>query len=150
TDGPQMRGQVLAGRKVVLLSKNAVEAEAIAMTIRAHGGTVDVAATAAQAAWLAEGCNALLVDAAIEKADGRVLKRLRQSGFLTAEAITMIAPTDRGMLGEFRASGYSTFLARPVRGETLLRVLLASLAAPQPPVQAAGRPAAAKAPRANN
>ena len=28
------------------------------------------------------------------------------------------------MLGEFRASGYATFLARPVRGETLLRVLL--------------------------
>ncbi|MDQ2703618.1 MAG: ATP-binding protein [Pseudomonadota bacterium] len=150
TDGPQMRGQVLAGRHVVLLSKNAVEAEAIAMTIRAHGGTVGVAATAAQAASLAEGCNALLVDAAIEKADGRVLKRLRQGGFPTAEAITMIAPTDRGMLGEFRASGYSTFLARPVRGETLLRVLLASLAAPPPPAQAAHRPAAAKVPRANN
>jgi CheY-like chemotaxis protein len=149
-DGPQMRGHVLAGRKVVLLSKNAVEAEAIAMTIRAHGGTVDVTATAAQAALLAEGCNALLVDAAIEKADGRVLKRLRQSGFPTADAITMIAPTDRGMLGEFRASGYSTFLARPVRGETLLRVLLASLAAPQPAIQATDRPATAKAPRANN
>ena len=40
------------------------------------------------------------------------------------------------MLGEFRASGYATFLARPVRGETLLRVLLTShapaLAQPQP------------------
>jgi PAS domain S-box-containing protein len=150
TEGPQMRGQVLAGRKVVLVSKNAVEAEAIAMTIRAHGGTVGVAATAAQAAVLAEDCNALLVDAAIEKADGRVLKRLRQSGFPTADAITMIAPTDRGMLGEFRASGYSTFLARPVRGETLLRVLLASLAAPEAAVQVPDKPASAKVPRANN
>jgi PAS domain S-box-containing protein len=150
TEGPQMRGQVLAGRKVVLVSKNAVEAEAIAMTIRAHGGTVGVAATAAQAAMLAEDCNALLVDAAIEKADGRVLKRLRQSGFPTADAITMIAPTDRGMLGEFRASGYSTFLARPVRGETLLRVLLASLAAPEAAVQVPDKPASAKVPRANN
>jgi CheY-like chemotaxis protein len=54
------------------------------------------------------------------------------------------------MLGEFRASGYSTFLARPVRGETLLRVLLASLANPQPPVHLADRQAVAKAPRANN
>jgi PAS domain S-box-containing protein len=150
TEGPQMRGQVLAGRKVVLVSKNAVEAEAIAMTIRAHGGTVGIAATAAQAAVLAEDCNALLVDAAIEKADGRVLKRLRQSGFPTADAITMIAPTDRGMLGEFRASGYSTFLARPVRGETLLRVLLASLAAPEAAVQVPDKPASAKVPRANN
>ena len=151
TEGPQMRGEVLAGRKVVVLSKNAIEAEAIAMTVRAHGGAVHIAATAAQAAALAEGCTALLVDAAIEKADGRVLKRLRQAGFPTADAITMIAPTDRGMLGEFRASGYSTFLARPVRGETLLRVLLAGLATPQAPVPSAGKQAAvAKAPRANN
>lgn len=149
-DGNEMRDHVLDGRKVVVLSKNAVEAEAIAMTVRAYGGTVEIAATVAQATSLAEGCSALLVDAAIEKADGRVLKRLRQSGFPTADAITMIAPTDRGMLGEFRASGYSTFLARPVRGETLLRALLASLAAPQPPVQAAEHPATAKAPRANN
>jgi PAS domain S-box-containing protein len=149
-DGPQMRGQVLVGRKVVVLSKNSVEADAIAMTVRAHGGAVDIAATVAQAAALAEGCNALLVDAAIEKADGRVLKRLRQSGFPTAEAITMIAPTDRGMLGEFRASGYSTFLARPVRGETLLRVLLAGLATPEPRQQPSGKQASAKAPRANN
>ena len=149
-DGNQTRGQVLIGRKVVVLSKNAVEAEAIAMTVRAYGGTVEIVATVAQATSLAEGCNALLVDAAFEKADGRVLKRLRQSGFPTAEAITMITPTDRGMLGEFRASGYSTFLARPVRGETLLRVLLASLAAPEPPVQADEQNAITMAPRANN
>ncbi|RLP27791.1 ATP-binding protein [Mesorhizobium sp. YM1C-6-2] len=149
-DGNQMRGAVLKGRKAVVLSTNAVEAEAIAMTVRAHGGTVEVAATVAQASALAEGCNALLVDAAIERADGRVLKRLRQGGFPTADAITMIAPTDRGLLGEFRASGYSTFLARPVRGETLLRVLLASISTPQPPVHAAAPHTTATAPRANN
>ncbi|MEP9386709.1 ATP-binding protein [Mesorhizobium sp. KR9-304] len=151
TEGPQMRGQVLAGRKVVVLSNNAVETEAIAMTIRAHGGAVEIAATVAQAAIHAAGCTALLVDAAIEKADGRVLKRLRQSGFATADAITMIAPTDRGMLGEFRASGYSTFLARPVRGETLLRVLLAGLTHPQEPARSIDRQeVAVKAPRVNN
>lgn len=149
-DGNQMRGAVLKGRKAVVLSTNTVEAEAIAMTVRAHGGTVEVAATVAQASALAEGCNALLVDAAIERADGRVLKRLRQGGFPTADAITMIAPTDRGLLGEFRASGYSTFLARPVRGETLLRVLLASISTPQPPVHAATPHTTAAAPRANN
>ena len=151
TEGPQMRGQVLAGRKIVVLSNNAIEAEAIAMTVRAHGGAVEIAATAAQAAGQADACTALLVDAAIEKADGRVLKRLRQSGFAAADAITMIAPTDRGMLGEFRASGYSTFLARPVRGETLLRVLLAGLASPQEPVRSVDRQeVAVKAPRVNN
>jgi len=150
TDAPQMHGAVLDGRKVVVLSRNAVEAEAIAMTVRAYGGVVGIATTEAQAAGLADGSSALLVDAAIEKSDGRVLKRLRQLGFAAAEAITMIAPTDRGMLGEFRASGYSTFLARPVRSETLLRVLLAAVATSQAPLRATIDRGSAKAPRANN
>ena len=46
-----------------------------------------------------------------------------RAGSTAREAVTLIAPTDRGMLGEFRASGYAAFLARPVRGETLLRTL---------------------------
>ena len=46
----QMRGPVLAGRRAVIVSKNSMEAEAIASTIRAHGGEADIAATAAQAA----------------------------------------------------------------------------------------------------
>ena len=47
-------------------------------TIRANGGTVDIAATVAQAAAMADGCDTLLVDAAMEESDGRLLKRLRQ------------------------------------------------------------------------
>lgn len=136
------RANVLAGRQIVILSARTVEAQAIAMTVRAYGGSAAIAETVAQAMTMAEDCSTLLVDAAIEKADGRVLKRLRQAGFATSEAITMIAPTDRGMLGEFRASGYSTFLARPVRGETLLRVLLAPLMSPQKPDQMASPMAA--------
>jgi CheY-like chemotaxis protein len=136
TGAPQGQQNVLAGRRAVILSRNAIEADAIARTIRANGGTAGIATTVAQAVPLAEGCDVLLVDAAIEESDGRVLKRLRQSGFSDCEAITLIAPTDRGMLGEFRASGYATFLARPVRGGTLLRVLLTShapaLTQPQP------------------
>lgn len=135
-----VRGTALAGRSVVVLSKNAVEAEAIAMTVRAHGGCVTIASSVVQAATLSANCNTLLVDAAIEKSDGRVLNRLRQAGFSSAEAITMIAPTDRGMLGEFRASGYSTFLARPVRGETLLRVLLAGMMSHEVPTMVQGGP----------
>jgi PAS domain S-box-containing protein len=127
TQGPRVHHEALAGRKVVVLSRNSVEAEAIAMTVRAHGGSAFIAATVAQAMTYADGCTSLLVDAKIERSDGRVLQRLRQGGFAAADAITMISPTDRGLLGEFRASGYSTFVVRPVRGETLLRVLLAQL-----------------------
>ncbi|RTM07086.1 MAG: PAS domain-containing sensor histidine kinase [Hyphomicrobiales bacterium] len=136
TEPPPHRNNILADRRAVIVSKNAIEADAIARTIRAHGGIVEVAATPSQAAPFAAGCNVLLIDAALENSDGRLLKRLRDSGFADCEAITLIAPTDRGMLGEFRASGYATFLARPVRGETLLRVLLTShgsaLAQPRP------------------
>ncbi|TIW39186.1 MAG: hybrid sensor histidine kinase/response regulator, partial [Mesorhizobium sp.] len=71
----------------------------------------DLATTLAQATPFATGCDVLLVDAAMENSDGRLLKRLRQNGFADCEAITLIAPTDRGMLGEFRANGYATFLA---------------------------------------
>ena len=123
-----IRGDVLAGRRVIMLSTDPIEAEAIALTVQAHGGTMLTADTVTQAATLAEDCNTLLVDAALEDAEGNVLKRLRRSGFATSDAITLIAPTDRGLLGEFRRNGYPTFLARPVRGETLLRVLLSAVA----------------------
>jgi len=65
---PQMRGSALAGRRAVILSKNSMEAEAIAMTIRAHGGEAHIVATVAQAAGVADGCTTLLVDAATEQA----------------------------------------------------------------------------------
>ncbi|TIQ38412.1 MAG: response regulator [Mesorhizobium sp.] len=134
TEPPPHRQNILSDRRAVIVSKNAVEADAIARAIRAHGGAVEIAATPSQAAQYAAGCNVLLIDAALENSDGRLLKRLRESGFDDCEAITLIAPTDRGMLGEFRANGYATFLARPVRGETLLRVLLTShVSAPAEP-----------------
>ncbi|MDG4879052.1 ATP-binding protein [Mesorhizobium sp. WSM4935] len=126
TEPPPHRHNILADRRAVIVSKNLTEADAIARTIRAHGGSVEIATTPGQAAPFAAVCNVLLIDAALENGDGRLLKRLRDAGFVDCEAITLIAPTDRGMLGEFRASGYATFLARPVRGETLLRVLLTS------------------------
>ncbi|EXL09661.1 ATP-binding protein [Aquamicrobium defluvii] len=119
------RHDMLAGRKVVILSPSTVEAELIAGTIRTLGGRAELADTPARAAALAGGCDTLLVDAALECGDGLLLRKLRDAGFATSRAITMIAPTDRGRLTEYRTSGYGSFLARPVRGETLLRVLLA-------------------------
>ncbi|KQU64106.1 two-component system sensor histidine kinase/response regulator [Aminobacter sp. DSM 101952] len=142
TDGTPTKTDILAGRCAVILSRNTTEAEAIADTIRAHGGQANVVVTPEQAAAIADGCNAILVDAAMEENDGRVLRQLRENGFAASEAVTLIAPTDRGLLGELRASGYSTFLARPVRAETLLRVLLAKQNGLQP--QPASRHAAAK------
>ncbi|TIP16499.1 MAG: PAS domain S-box protein, partial [Mesorhizobium sp.] len=49
TQPPQYRRDILSGRRAVIVSKNAVEADAIARTIRAHGGAVEIAATPDQA-----------------------------------------------------------------------------------------------------
>ncbi len=143
SEPPHSRHDMLAGRHVTIVSGNAVEAEVIASTIRAYGGTSELAETPARAAALARPGNVLMVDAALEDSDGRVLKQLRQAGFTGCEAVTLIAPNDRGRLGEYRANGYASFLARPVRGETLLRVLLAgqtaaAAAVARPQARAAG------------
>lgn len=120
----QSRETMLEGKRVVVLSENLVEAKAIAATVQAHGGIAEIAGNPVQASALAVGCSAVLIDAALEDGNARMLKHLRQTGFSSCEAITLVAPTDRGLLAEMRANGYSTFLARPIRGETLLRVLM--------------------------
>jgi CheY-like chemotaxis protein len=66
----------------------------------------------------------VIVDASLETLDGTTLQRVRAARICSGAAITLIAPTDRGRLGEFRAAGYSMFLARPVRGTTLMRMLM--------------------------
>jgi PAS domain S-box-containing protein len=126
---------LLAGRLAVILSENRPETEAIASTLKAYGcgvETVDsVEAAAERIAAAPVGTSvAVLVDARLDGSDGKLLKRLRQDIAASFEAITLIAPTDRDALDQYRSSGYSTFLARPVRGETLLRVLTARQAAP--------------------
>lgn len=139
----------LEGRRTVIVSANTMEAQALALTIAAHGGEAAIVRTAEEAAVdLVDrhGYDIVLVDAALEQSDGRLLKRLRKAGIDRAEAIILIAPGDRGKLSEYRACGYGSFLVRPVRGATLLRVLLSSpaaVAAGGPQDREAG-PAAAK------
>lgn len=134
-DVPLVQAPVLEGRRVVILLRSWLEAESIARTIRAHGGAADIAGNVAQAAELAEGCDTLLVEASFQAGDSRTLDRLRRCRHGVAEAIAMITAAERGMLTDFRAAGYATYLARPVRGETLMRILL------QAPAQAPANPA---------
>jgi PAS domain S-box-containing protein len=124
------RSKVLEGRNIGILSPNSVEPELIARTVEACGGSAIVADGAAALARETQArgivLDTILVDTALEEPDGGILKRLRRVCGSTFEAITLIAPSDRGHLAEYRQAGYSTFLARPVRGETLLRILLAA------------------------
>ena len=139
----------LCGRRAVVVSANAMEARAIALTIAAHGGRADIIGTAEEADALddAHAVDTVLVDATLEHSDGRVLRRLHKAGLDRAEAVTLIAPGERGRLTECRAVGYGSFLVRPVRGATLLRVLLSSPGA-APAAHAAAGPAEQAAPKA--
>ena len=125
--------QTLAGTRVLILSRIGMEAEARSRTIDAHGGSAGTAATVEEAVLLdrkgAKSFDVLLIDAAIETADAAVLKSLRAKGFAQAEAITLIAPGDRAQLQKLRTGGYSSYLPRPARGETLLKLLMSGNAA---------------------
>jgi len=126
-DAPALTAtHVLEGRRILVLSQRSMEAEMILRTIHAHGGAGEMAATPEEARIAQERApfDTVLVDAALETVDGTVLQGLRQAGFGGRDAITLIAPGNRGQLAQFRAGGYSAFLPRPVRGETMLRILL--------------------------
>lgn len=136
----------LAECRVVILSDLGIEVEALATTIRDHGGQARVATSAEEAASCGD-CNLVLIDARLEDDKGSLLAAARAAGIKDVPAITLIAPDARGRLPQLHAQGYAHFLARPVRSETLLRVLLAALDATassdQPKVsQRATKPAA--------
>ena len=117
----------LRGKSVLIVSENAVEAEAMALTIRSHGGSATIARGAADAELLMMArratFEAVLIDAVLETPDGATVTRLRQAAREPFQSVILISPTDRGRLFQFRNAGYPAFLARPVRGATMMRVL---------------------------
>jgi PAS domain S-box-containing protein len=122
----------LHGRRFVILSTNKAEAGAMERTIAAHGGVAKLASTPQEAIDLSSECDAILVDAVLGETAFDVLPDMKSRGLSERRAIIMIAPDERARLPEFRSRGYETFLARPVRSDTLVRVLNSSL------LQAAG------------
>ncbi|HEY5817116.1 MAG TPA: response regulator [Mesorhizobium sp.] len=117
----------LDSRHFMILSPRTTEASVIRDAIKALGGSADIASTAKQASAAAGRFDAIIVDAALEGRNGALLARLRKQSFADSAAVIMIAPADRPKLAEYRMNGYATFLARPVRSDTLARVLKASL-----------------------
>jgi CheY-like chemotaxis protein len=118
---------LLRGKSILIVSENVVEAEAMALTIRSHGGSATLARSAADAelsmAAPRADFEAVLIDAALETPDGATVSKLRATGRRPFQAVILISPTDRGRLFQFRSAGYPAFLARPVRGATMMRIL---------------------------
>lgn len=134
-------GKALAGQNVLVLTPARMEARALAMTLEDHGATALVATSPAEAIALAgraEGelqFETMLVDAGLMTRDGDdVMAHLREHGVTAAHATILIEPSQRGQLAYFRRLGFGTFLARPVRSESLLRIMLApdELRTPEP------------------
>ncbi|SFJ25464.1 PAS domain S-box-containing protein [Aquamicrobium aerolatum DSM 21857] len=119
-----LAAKTLEGREVLILSQNLMEAEALARTVAAHGGHADIARTVEEAlVTKRKPYDTVLVDAQLDQTNGLALRSLRAAGHAGTAAITLIAPTDRALLAAYRSHGYTGFLARPVRGDTLLRLL---------------------------
>lgn len=131
----QARRIDLSGRRFVVLSRNSAEYNALERTIVAHGGTAHIASTPQEAADLTDECDAIIADAALDEAAFQVLADMKARGLSERRAIIMIAPDERARLPEFRARGYETFLARPIRSDTLVRVLNSSLLQAAEPAQ---------------
>jgi len=129
---PAETADALSGRSVLVVSRNLVEAEAVAAIVVDHGGTAAVASSPdAAVARLTRGWtgDVLMIDAACEREAPGLLQRLLALTVCPCNAVVLIAPNDRGILPDLKAGGYSGFLARPVRGETLVRILVTQLGA---------------------
>ncbi len=136
--------KALVGWRVLILSRSPMEAEALRLTIVAEGGEVRIAeeALSAPSVWDMQGApNVVLVDAGLEIVEGEQLQALAGLGLRPDRAVTMIAPSDRSRLSRYRAAGFSSFLARPIRSGTLVRFLIADETAGA----ARGAPAPSKA-----
>ena len=102
----------------VLLMDPSIEAEALAATIRSEGGNVTIVDSIHALAGMSAPI--LVVDSATAE---RMMPEHSDLLYTFNDKIILIEPKDRGALPTYRANGFSAFLARPVRLETLVRVM---------------------------
>ena len=136
----QEHGARLAGVDAVIVMASRLEAEALAATIAAEGGKAVLAGSAQTLA----SCQAptLIADSAFAE---RIMSGPQDLQDRFGEKIILIEPKDRGSLPIYRANGFGSFLARPVRLETLVRVLQGRAGSAET-TDSAAQPAAAATP----
>jgi CheY-like chemotaxis protein len=109
-----------------------LEAEALAASIAGEGGMAVVVRSALDLS--SPSGSTLIVDTA---SAGRIMSGFEDFADGFDEKIILIEPKDRGSLQRLRACGFSSFLARPVRLETLVRVLHGKPGSDEPDLQQA-------------
>jgi signal transduction histidine kinase/CheY-like chemotaxis protein len=108
----------LAGTNVQILTSRSVESESLAANISSEGGAAHIARSVADLDNTTD--SVLVVDAVI--AERLVMEHASLAGAFSRKVI-LIEPKDRGALAHWREQGFAAFLARPVRLESLVRVL---------------------------
>ena len=120
----QMRANVellLSGKDCVVAHFSQIEGEALAKIIRANGGT----ATVVDGSELAQSGNETLQSSLL--VDVRTMRQMLQSGVdfaIFKNRVILIEPSERGGMAEFHRLGFETYLVRPVRQKTLVRLLI--------------------------
>jgi len=116
---------VLAGRSYLVISPHREETEGLVMTLRERGARCVFAQCLAEIGGQAEThFDAVLADAALDRDGEPLLRQLSEAGIGAARGIVMLRPQDKGALVSHKSRGFEAFLVRPVREETLLRLLL--------------------------
>ncbi len=108
----------LAGTHVQVLTSRTVESESLAANILSEGGAAHIAQSVAD---LDETIDSLLIVDAV-MAERLVMEHACLAGAFSRKII-LIEPKDRGALAHWREQGFAAFLARPVRLDSLVRVL---------------------------
>ncbi|MCP1198910.1 ATP-binding protein [Notoacmeibacter sp. MSK16QG-6] len=123
----QTEQQRFAGERIVLLS-DAVESDILRRMLEDEGAEVICARSREEAAEKLEPAGGLLIMAASRHNDSSDGDRLSEwLGANRAAAVTLIDAIDRGRLSVLRNAGFDHYLARPVRGRTLLRIARTAL-----------------------
>jgi signal transduction histidine kinase/ActR/RegA family two-component response regulator len=126
----------LAGVEAIILMDCRLEAETLAANIVGECGTAVLAASVREL--LNSRASTLIVDSSFA---ARIMSDSEELLGRFEEKIILIEPKDRGSLPLYRANGFGSFLARPVRLETLVKVLHGRIGNPDASLDSA-RPAA--------
>jgi CheY-like chemotaxis protein len=120
----------LRAASVLILAPDGAEPPVLARAIVASGGSARVARALTEAAGLlgaaaaaGETYDAVLIDQRMAPDAARTLALVREAAGGAVPAAILIEPGRRGAVEAMRAAGYGAYLVRPVRRESLMRIV---------------------------
>ena len=121
TEPANVVAKPLAGMNCAIVMASGLEATALSRMLTGLGAMVRM--QPAKPVGSHAGCDVLLMDV-------RACRDLEEAGIDVPQAgrrIILIEPGERGVMSEFLAKGFETWLVRPVRQKTLMRALAGSI-----------------------